>query len=136
MPYLETAPATAALPLPAREPAALAGGTQAVIAAAVSLAALWWPDTLTPGWQAAILAITAAVLAAVTGWRTAPLKPALIYAVIQALVSAFVLLAVDIPPGADAAILALVAAALGIGHRGEVSPRAARPPADDTRAAY
>jgi hypothetical protein len=127
MPYLETAPATASLPLPAREPAALAGGAQAVIAAAVSLAALWWPDTLTAGVQATILAVAAAVLALVTGWRTAPARLALVYGLIQALVPAFVLLGLDLPPGADAAILALAAATLGIGHRGEVSPRAALP---------
>lgn len=134
MPYLlTTAPATAVLPLPRREPAALTASAQAVLSAAVALAAYWWPDTLTPGVQTVILAATGAVLAAVAGWATAPSRPALVWGALQALLPLAVLCGLDLPPGADAAILALVAATLGLGHRSEVTPRAALSPADDTR---
>ncbi len=134
MPYLlTTAPATAELPLLRREPAALAASAQAVLSAAVALAAYWLPDQLGPGVQALILAASAAVLAAVVGWRTAPSRPALVWGALQALLPLGVLCGLALPPGADAAVLALLAAALGLGHRSEVTPVAALPPADTAR---
>lgn len=126
MPFqLTTDPGTAALPLPKREPAVLLGSAQGVLAAALTLAAYWWPAQLGPGLQAAILAVTAAVLAAVGARKVRPFPPALFYGVVQALVPLVVLLGLDLPAGADAAILALAAAGLGVATRGEVSPAAA-----------
>ncbi|MCK9896988.1 hypothetical protein [Frankia sp. AgB32] len=137
MPYLlTTAPATAVLPLPRREPAALAAGAQAVLAAALSLAAYWWPDQLRPGIQGAVLAATGAVAALVTAWRVAPARATAVYGVAQTLVPLAVALGLALPPGADAAILALVAAALGLLTRQAVTPRAALAASPDTRAAY
>lgn len=133
MPLLSTAPETAQLPLVQREPVALLGGAQAVLAAVLSLAA-FWVDGLTPGLQAAVLAVSAAVIAIVGAWRVASaggqtINPALFYGLFQALVPLAVLLGLDLPPGADAAILAVVAAGLGLATRGEASPRAALTPA-------
>lgn len=123
MSLLPTSPATAALPsLPRREPALLLGSAQAVLAAALTLAAYWWPDSLGPGLQAAILAVTGALVAAVTLWRVAPSRPALVYGVIQTGLPLLVLLGLELPAGADAAILALVATALGVATRQAVSP--------------
>lgn len=122
MPLLTTAPATAALPLPRREPALLLGSAQGVLAAVLTLAAYWWPSALGEGLQAAILAVTGALVAAVTAWRVAPSRPALLYGVVQAVVPLVVLLGADLPAGADGAILALAAVLLGVGTRREVRP--------------
>jgi hypothetical protein len=122
---LTTAPTTARLPLLIREPAAILGGVQAVLAAALTLAAYWWPAQLTLGLQAAVLAVTGAAVGLITGWRVAPSRPALAYGLFQALIPLGVLLGMHLPHGADAAILALVAAALGLFTRAEVTPRAA-----------
>ncbi len=124
---MSTRPETADLPLWRREPAALLAGGQAILSAALTLASLWVAisDTL----QAAILATTGAVAAAVTGWRVAPRRAALAAAIVQAGAPLVVVLGLPLPPGGDAAVLAGAAAVAGLLLRGVVSPAEVGPPA-------
>ncbi len=61
-------------------------------------------------------------------WAVASTRPAAILALVQAGLPLLVLLGVDLPAGADAAILALAAAALGLLTRAQVSPAEVGPP--------
>ncbi|MCK9922466.1 hypothetical protein MXD61_11340 [Frankia sp. AgPm24] len=123
---MTTRPETAGLPLPRREPAVLLAGAQAIFAAALTLASLWVsvPDVL----QAAILATTGALAAAVTGWRVAPRRPALVAAVVQAAAPLVVILGLPLPPGGDAVVLGVAATVAGLLLRGSVSPAEVGPP--------
>ncbi|MBL7490476.1 hypothetical protein I6A60_01995 [Frankia sp. AgB1.9] len=113
---MATRPETAALPFLRREPAAILAGVQAVITVIVAAA------PLSAGWQALILAVTGAIIAAVTSWRTAPSHIALIWAIVQAGWPVFVLLGIHLPATAGAVLMALGALAAGAGTRAQVSP--------------
>ncbi|EFC80882.1 hypothetical protein [Parafrankia sp. EUN1f] len=126
-------PETARLSLPAREPAALLGGAQAVLAAVLPLAA-FWVDALTPGLQGAILAVSAALFAIIGAVKVQAaggerVNPALFYGFFQVVIPLGVLLGLDLPAGFDAVFLAAVATVLGLWTRNEATPRAALRPA-------
>jgi hypothetical protein len=111
-----TRPETAALPFLRREPAVILASVQGVITVIVAAV------PLSAGWQALILALTGAIIAAVTSWRTAPSHVALVWMIVQAGWPVFVLLGIHLPAVTDAVLMALGAVIAGSGTRAQVSP--------------